>query len=243
MRNPFDARDRTPSRNAPPPSDPALRVSTSSRRPDLPLVLSVTGASSNAGKTHLMERAIRYFRGAGRPVAALKVTRTHIGSCPRENDACTTCDDLVHPFELVEDRTQLDVTGKDTGRYVAAGAHQVLWLLVQPTRVAAGIEKALDRVNPGHVLLVEGNSFRDWADAHHTLMAVGRRLRVKPSARMILDRVDAFVAEPAAHPLLEAWLASLELGNRPILHPRDLESAFDRLAPGSRNSEKKPGPV
>ncbi len=243
MRNPFDARDRMPSRNAPPPSDPALRIPTLTRRPDLPLVLSITGASSNAGKTQLMELAIRHFSDRGRPVTALKVTRTHIGSCPRENDTCTTCDDLVHPFELVEDLAQLDVTKKDTGRYVAAGADQVLWLLVQPTRVGLGIARALDRVDPGHVLLVEGNSFRDWADAHRTFMTVGRLLRVKPSARMILDRVDAFVAEPATQPRLTSWLADLDLEDRPVLTPVELESTFRELPLSPAPSEKKSRPV
>ncbi|HGY92066.1 MAG TPA: hypothetical protein ENK43_12925 [Planctomycetes bacterium] len=245
MRNPFDAHEPIPSRNAPPPSDPALRIATFARRPDLPLVISITGASSNTGKTQLMERAIRHFRKRQWPVTALKVTRTHIGSCPRKNDACTTCDDLVHPFELVENILQLDVNGKDTGRYLAAGADQVLWLLVQPTQVGRGVARALDKVSPGHVLLVEGNSFRDWADAHQTFMAVGRRLRVKPSARMILDRVDAFVAEAATQAHLKPWLADLGLEARRILTAGDLEATFEDLLPhrSRPHPEKKPGPV
>ncbi|MCA9320385.1 MAG: hypothetical protein KDB53_06610, partial [Planctomycetes bacterium] len=110
---------------APPAAKPEERFAWQDESPGLSGVLSIAGASSNTGKTTLVEASTRILRQLGHRVCALKVTRTHIGGCPRENDGCGTCDSLVQPFEIIEDRARLDVRGKDTGRYFGAGADQV----------------------------------------------------------------------------------------------------------------------
>lgn len=177
------------------PALPGERILWRDVRPDLRAVISVTGSSSNAGKTWIVERIISRLKAAGLMAAALKVTRTHIGAaCPRANDSCGTCDSLDRPFELITDRARLDVRGKDTGRYYAAGADQVVWLLVRPDAVADGARAALSVIRPGFVLVAEGNSFRDYVDADLTWLAVTDAFEIKKSAQAIFEYVDIGVA-------------------------------------------------
>lgn len=177
------------------PALPGERILWRDVRPDLRAVISVTGSSSNAGKTWIVEKVISRLKAAGVSAAALKVTRTHVGAaCPRANDSCGTCDSLDRPFELITDRARLDVRGKDTGRYYAAGADQVVWLLVRPDAVADGARAALSAIRPGFVLVAEGNSFRDYVDADLTWLAVTDAFEIKKSARAIFEHVDIGVA-------------------------------------------------
>lgn len=179
------------------PSRPDERVDVATEFPAIAAVVSVCGATSNAGKTTTAESAIRALKAAGASVTALKVTRTHLGdACPRGVVTCGTCASLDRPFRLVDDRAVLETPGKDTQRYGAAGADRVLWLLVHPSAMAAGLRAALASVTPGHVVVAEGNSFRDFASADITLLAWSRRFPPKSSARVILDRVDGCVERP-----------------------------------------------
>jgi hypothetical protein len=194
-------------------------------------VISVSGSSSNAGKTHLTEDLVRFCKASGRRVTALKVTRTHVGHCPRENDGCGTCESLETPFELIEDRTRLDVKGKDTGRYLRAGADQVLWLLVNPDHVEAGIRAALGRVGGGGVLVAEGNSFRDYCGADLAFMVLSERFRMKPSAVTVLDRIDHFVVKPSERRYFEEMLGNLGVRNPSFLDADDVSSWAGSLVP------------
>lgn len=203
---------------APIASRPEERVRARSLNPGLTAVVAVTGAASNAGKTWLCERIIEGLVRAGARPVALKVTRTHEASCPRENDACGVCDGLDALFRVIRDRDSLDVRGKDTGRYLAAGAAEVLWLVVQPGAVRAGLAAVLPAFPPGAILVAEGNSFRDFADPDLTLMALSERSDPKPSALTVLDRVDAFAGTEAAVALLRRHHAAA-LAGRPVLAP------------------------
>ncbi len=176
------------------PSTVRERLDVRAAFPGIAATVSVTGGASNTGKTWLCETIIRGLAGLGRAVCALKVTRTHSGDCPRGVDTCHTCDSLSGDFRVITDRASLDVPRKDTGRYYAAGAHDVIWLVVSPRALPAGLNAALRQVPPGSTLVAEGNSFRDYASADVTLMALTRGGELKTSARVILDRIDAFVA-------------------------------------------------
>lgn len=177
------------------PALPGERILWRDVRPDLRAVISVTGSSSNAGKTWIVEKILGRLKAAGVMTAALKLTRTHIGAaCPRANDSCGTCDSLDRPFELITDRARLDVRGKDTGRYFAAGADQVIWLLVRPDAVSVGVKAALADIRPGFVVVAEGNSFRDYVDADLTWLAITDAFEIKKSAQTIFEHVDIGIA-------------------------------------------------
>lgn len=174
--------------------------------PDLRAVIAITGAASRAGKTTAMEALIPILRHRGHRVTALKVTRTHIGDCPRMHPTCTTCNDLAAPFQLITDEKRIQMPGKDTGRYSAAGAEQVLWLQAQPADLTAGLRHALSHVHAGHVLLGEGNSFREHAWADLTLMALGKNIQLKKSAQRIVDKTTAWACIPDGLKSAKKWL-------------------------------------
>lgn len=192
-------------------------------------VIAVTGASSNAGKTHLAENLIRRLSARGHAVAALKITRTHVGHCPREADACGACDSLDAPFRIITDAARIDVPGKDTGRYVAAGARQVIWLLVEPPHTQEGVREALGRVAGGEVLVAEGNAFLDAARADIAFMALSARHGMKPSAAAILDRIDRFVARPADMAALREELEALDVRAADLLDADAVDGWFERV--------------
>lgn len=184
-------------KNVPPEkAPPEHRLDLRALAPGLRASVAVGGATSNAGKTRAVERLLAGFRAAGVPTLALKVTRTHLATCPRGNEACGTCDSLGGDFEVVRDPARLATPGKDTARYLAAGAVEVRWLLVKPSAMAAGIRAALADFPSGAALVAEGNSFLDWTRPDLALMAVWDREPPKASATYVLDRVDAFVPRP-----------------------------------------------
>lgn len=175
-------------------------------RPRNHRVVAVTGAASNAGKTTAVETLIALLQKRGHRVTALKVTRTHEGNCPRRHPTCTTCEDLTGPFELITDPGRIQTPGKDTGRYVAAGADQVLWLLSQAKDMAAGLAHTFKHVPPDHVLIGEGNSFREHVSADVTIMSLGKTVRLKPSAEAVLHHTDAWACHPEGAKKALEWL-------------------------------------
>ena len=156
----------------PVPSRVEDRIDVRAAFPGIEAVVSVCGAASNAGKTWLCETILQGLRSEGRRSCALKVTRTHLGNCPRGIETCGTCDSLAGDFELVRDRARLDVPRKDTGRYFARRRRPVLVAAREAASVRAGVLAALAEVPAGFVLVAEGNSFRDYASADVTLMAL-----------------------------------------------------------------------
>jgi molybdopterin-guanine dinucleotide biosynthesis protein len=201
---------------APRPSAPGERIQVAREFPQIAAVVSVCGAASNAGKTWLCEQILRGLCADGRRTLALKVTRTHLGDCPRGVTGCGTCDSLEGAFEIVRDPARLDVRGKDTGRYCEAGADRVLWLLVHPLAVRAALLAVLAEVPGGSVLVAEGNSFRDYASADVSLLALSAGGGLKPSAEHVLDRVDACVAARSAGAPGRAPAAG-----RPLIRPAE----------------------
>jgi hypothetical protein len=206
--------------SAPPRCPTEDRISLT-LRPDLRAVVCVAGSSSNAGKTTMCEHILRSLAAAGHPGFALKVTRTHIDACPRQNDGCGVCDDLKSPYRVVTQREELDVRRKDTGRYFAAGAAGVLWLIVDPFRMRDGVLGVLPHIPHGVLLVAEGNSFHDHTQgADLSLMAASDRLDIKPSAQHVLTRIDAFVGSLDACAAIQATLGSRSRP-RPWIAPGD----------------------
>jgi molybdopterin-guanine dinucleotide biosynthesis protein len=216
----------------PEPSKPGDRIDLRTRFPGILATVSICGAASNAGKTWLCESVLRGLRAEGRRTLALKVTRTHHGDCPRGIDTCGTCDSLKGDFEIVRDRSLLDAPRKDTGRYFGAGADRVLWLLVKPSSVQAGVLAALREVPAGFVLVAEGNSFRDYASADVALMALSEDGELKASARHVIDRIDACVRH---HRTAGRPRAGAAMGGLPLLGPEEAwPFVRDRIAGARR---------
>lgn len=152
-----------------------------------PVIIAVSGFSSEVGKTTLMCDLLRAFRGW----EAIKVTRGHYRSCGRDPHACCVSDLLSDEPVIRSGRDQNYALGKDTGRFWDAGAANVHWVIVTDDQVERGIRQAVERVTATGVF-IEGNSILDFIKADFVLM-VSRASggKIKGSARQALTYSSA----------------------------------------------------
>lgn len=158
-----------------------------------PTIVAVGGFASNSGKTTLVCELLRALPGW----EAIKMTRGHYRSCGREPAACCVSPLLGDAPRVLSGRGETYTPGKDTGRYWDAGAAGVHWVVSTGPQVREGFAAALARVRAGGVV-VEGNSFLEDAEADFTIMvARPDALKIKPTARRILDKTSALYVSQA----------------------------------------------
>ena len=181
-------------------------------------VVAIAGSSSNVGKTTLACELLRRLPGW----EAVKVTKGHFRSCGKDPHACCVSHLLSDRPLVASDRARTDVPGKDTGRYWAAGAAGVHWVVATRDAVAEGVREALARVRPGAPgVLVEGTGFVLEVDVDLAVMAIGSHPReLKASALRALPRMDVLYAGAVERgdTAPEAALARL-LGRRGVTSP------------------------
>lgn len=152
-----------------------------------PVIVAVSGFSSEVGKTTLMCDLLHAFPGW----EAIKMTRGHYRSCGRDPHTCCVSDLLSDEPVIRSGREQNYAVGKDTGRFWDAGAANVHWVIVTDEQVEQGIKQAVERVTaPG--VFIEGNSILDFIQADFVLM-VSRASggKIKGSTRRALSRSSA----------------------------------------------------
>jgi molybdopterin-guanine dinucleotide biosynthesis protein len=152
-----------------------------------PIVIAVSGLSSNTGKTTLACELIERLPGW----EAIKITRGHYRSCGKDPSGCCVSD-LLRDEPLIRSGREANYEkGKDTGRFWYAGAANVHWVIVGEDQVERGINEALARVRSAGVI-VEGNSFLDYIEADFAITcARAGENKLKTSARRTLARADA----------------------------------------------------
>jgi molybdopterin-guanine dinucleotide biosynthesis protein len=167
--------------------------------------------------------------------AAVKVTRGHYRSCGRDPETCCVSHLLGDEPRVFSDRATTDVAGKDTGRYWAAGAADVRWVVGASGQEAEGLRRALAELAGVRGVLVEGNRIvRACEPALAILVARADQREVKATARRILDRVDALYMPDRA----QARAADVEALLGPaaarrawtVWGPDDLDTIAARLA-------------
>jgi len=157
------------------------------RESKTPIIVAVSGLSSNTGKTTLACELLARLPGW----EAIKLTRGHYRSCGKDPSGCCVSD-LLRDEPLIRSGREANYEfGKDTGRFWDVGAANVHWVIAGEDQVAAGIAEALARVKSAGVV-VEGNSFLDFvaADFAITCARAGEN-KMKSSARRTLEKADA----------------------------------------------------
>jgi molybdopterin-guanine dinucleotide biosynthesis protein len=179
-----------------------------------PIIVAVSGLSSNTGKTTLACELIKHLPGW----EAIKLTRGHYRSCGKDPSGCCVSD-LLREQPLIRSGREANYEfGKDTGRFWDAGAVNVHWVIVGEDQVEAGISEALSRVKSAGVI-VEGNSFLEYVEPDFAIMcARAGENRLKSSARRNLQRADALylstiddVSRAAALEAFEEWRTGLSI--------------------------------
>jgi molybdopterin-guanine dinucleotide biosynthesis protein len=152
-----------------------------------PIIVAVSGLSSNTGKTTLVCELLKRLPGW----EAIKLTRGHYRSCGKDPLGCCVSDLLRDEPLIRSGREENYEAGKDTGRFWDAGAVNVHWVIVGEDQVEDGIKEALSRVKTEGVV-VEGNSFLDYVNADISIIcARAGQNRMKASARRTLEKSDA----------------------------------------------------
>ena len=151
-----------------------------------PIIVAVSGFSSNVGKTTLVCELLRSLPGW----EAIKLTRGHYRSCGRDPAGCCVSDLLRDEPVIRSGRAANYEVGKDTGHFWDAGAANVHWVIVKDGQVESGIKQALALVKSEGVL-IEGNSFLDYVTPDLAIMcARADGGKVKSSARRALEKSD-----------------------------------------------------
>ena len=192
-----------------------------------PVVVAVSGFSSNVGKTTLVCELLKRLPGW----EAIKLSRGHYRSCGKDPIACCVSD-LIGAEPVVRSGREANYErGKDTGRFWDVGATNVHWTIVSDEQVEQGISEAISRVRaPG--VVVEGNSFLQYVHADLAIMcARSEGGKVKPSAREALRQSDVLYLSTLNEPTsakqeFEQWRArlpiDLQLDRLPIVTIEDL---------------------
>src|ERR1041385_4059208 len=152
-----------------------------------PIIVAVSGLSSNTGKTTLVCELIGRLPGW----EAIKLTRGHYRSCGKDPSGCCVSDLLQDEPLIRSGRDANYEKGKDTGRFWDAGAANVHWVIVGEDQVEEGITRALQRVQSAGVV-VEGNSFLEYIKADFAVIcARAGEDKMKTSARRAVARANA----------------------------------------------------
>jgi molybdopterin-guanine dinucleotide biosynthesis protein len=198
-------------------------------------IATISGTASEVGKTTLLCALLERLPGW----AAVKVTRGHYRSCGRDPDTCCVSHLLGDEPRVFSDRETTDVEGKDTGRYWAAGAAAVRWVVGASGQEMEGLRRALADLNGFPGVLVEGNRIvRGCRPDLAILVASPGQREVKATARRILGQVDALYVpdQDVAGASPESVVAEL-VGTATIKlvwGPDDLDTIAARLAtPGA----------
>jgi hypothetical protein len=119
-------------------------------------IILVGSSISGLGKTQLCELLFDNFSS----FSALKVTtarNSDVHHCLRGR-SCRSCSDVPEGFRIEDDLHVLMERGKDTERYIRAGAVKALWLTASPDGMHEGLIKALESFDSESVVVIEGNT-------------------------------------------------------------------------------------
>ncbi len=152
-----------------------------------PTIISISGLSSNVGKTTLLCNLLKCLPGA----EAIKVSRGHYRSCGKNPEACCISPMLGENPLVLSGSAETCVPGKDTGRYWQAGATGVHWVICTSEQVEEGVGIALSRTRSSHVF-IEGTSFLKFIPADYSIMVACLSMtEIKSSAARVMNKMDA----------------------------------------------------
>lgn len=146
----------------------------------------VGGAWSSCGKTSVVELLLRALPGW----SAIKVTPSRPDEICPLGTCCGACAAPEGPFEVSTDPAVLAQTGKDTARYLAAGASQVAWVRALPEALPAAMEAATAGFAPAPGVIVESTTLIPGSTGLRILVAASGRQDLKDSALRCAGAID-----------------------------------------------------
>ena len=160
-------------------------------------VIVVGGHTRSIGKTQLVCDVVAAFPGAG--WIAGKITQYGHGVCAQNGENCD-CAPTEHASAFEWERHS--DTGRDSARFLAAGAHRSFWLRTKQGFLAAGLpllrtalaQVSAERNGETIPLILESNSLLQFLKPSLYFAVVDpAKEDFKDSARVALDRADALI--------------------------------------------------
>lgn len=133
-----------------------------------PLIIGVGGAHSGAGKTTAACAILQRFPGWG----AIKYTKTSLYSC------------------IIDDISVLSEAGKDTKKFLDAGAEKVLWIQSPFSDLHQVLSVAVAMFPHLQGIVIEGNSAIQVIKPDIVLYAFGDEAKHKDGTEKILEMAD-----------------------------------------------------
>lgn len=154
----------------------------------------VGGHSRNVGKTSVVAGLIGALREYD--WTAVKITQFGHGICSVNGESCG-CAVEEHAWSLTEERDS--ASGKDTARYLAAGARRTLWVRTKQGRLAEAVPDLRRSLAGAANVIIESNSVLRFLrpDLYLTVLDPATE-DFKQSAREYLDRADAILLHAGA---------------------------------------------
>lgn len=156
-------------------------------------IISIAGATSKAGKTLVAEQVIRYCAAHHSNVYAVKFTTTSDlpSPCPR-GAPCTVCD-LSGQFRIVRDPETILQPGKNTQRFAAANAAEVIWVIAKKSYMPVAYSHLLTHIPNEAIAVMEGSTITSICKPDLLIYVLANHIspsRWKDSAPAIMERSD-----------------------------------------------------
>lgn len=202
----------------------------------------VGGAWSSCGKTSVVELLLRALPGW----SAIKVTPSRPDEVCPLGTCCGACAAPEGPFEVITDPAVLAQTGKDTARYMAAGASQVAWVRALPEALPAAMHAATAGFAPSPGVIVESTTLIPGSAGLRILVAASGRQDLKESALRCAGAIDLLAInrmDPDAgseHPLAAALAPRAVLAVRAVAPVDDPANAAFVAYCRARAAELRP---
>ena len=170
-----------------------------------PFIIGVGGTSSNSGKTTAAVSMLRYLAAAKGQQATESCgadTYNFQSSliCPKRGGSGKwgaikyTKTELY--ASLVDDKTVLSREDKDTGRFIEAGAEDVIWVKSPPQDLKDLLPMAVGRLSGLDGLVVEGNSAIEFLKPDIVIFMIGKNTECwKTGIESIVSISDIIVYE------------------------------------------------
>jgi hypothetical protein len=151
--------------------------------------LVVGGQCRKVGKTALCVDLIRLMGDL--PWTAVKITPHSESGCPVQGATCG-CPQWEHTFSIREDSSQS--TGKDTCRYLQAGAKSAFWVQTKAGCLGNALDRLQGLLEGARCILIESDAIaRFWQPELFLMVLDPRKADFKPSARVQLVSADLFL--------------------------------------------------
>jgi hypothetical protein len=153
------------------------------------MLVVVGGHSRNIGKTSVAAGIIRALPRA--QWTAVKITQHGHGICSQAGEPCACAIEYDHPFAISEETKP---SGTDSGRFLAAGAVRAYWLRTAVGELGHALPELRRIITSSVNVILESNSvMRFMRPDIYVVVVDPSNADMKDSARLYLDRADAFV--------------------------------------------------